>query len=358
MHPVLVFFTKYSSTMKKRRMRNHFGYIMFLTLLLSMQITAQVPEKKFEPGGTATATVFVNYHYDLTKDAERRSQMEITRAYLGYIYNFSEKISSKIIYDMANDGKAFSAFLKNASLEWRIDPKFIVEGGMISTNLYDIQEKYYGYRYILEGQPLKDKFYSSADLGLRATYKPNERLEFRFGLYNGEGYKKVQDDFGAQRKSFDLLFRPVKGMIIRSYYDFMPKRDTSIINTDLLKTQSVFNIFVGYEKPNAFRAGAEYSAVKNSNHRNDNNLDGYSIIGVLILKKFEFIGRYDQLASNLLTGSATDWNLAADYSMFLGGIQYTLVKGVRTSLNYRHLIPKTSGSNPLKQIYLNLEFKF
>jgi hypothetical protein len=339
-------------------MRNHFCNIMCLTLLLSVQITAQVPEKKFEPGGTATATVFVNYHYDLNREVEKKSQIEITRAYLGYIYSFSENISAKIIYDMANDGKAFSAFLKNASLEWKIYPKFIVEGGMISTNLYDIQEKYYGYRYILEGQPLKDKFYTSADLGFRATYKPTERLEFRFGLYNGEGYKKVQDDFGAQRKSFDILFRPVKGMIVRSYYDFMPKRDTSVTNPDLLKTQSVFNVFLGYEKPNSFRAGAEYSAVKNSNNRNNYNLNGYSVIGVLIVKKFEFFGRYDQLASNLLPGAASDWNLAADYGMFLGGFQYTLVKGVRTSLNYRHLIPKTSGSNPLKQIYLNLEFKF
>jgi hypothetical protein len=58
--------------MKRRRMRNHFGNIMCLTLLFSAQITAQAPEKKFEPGGTATATVFVNYHYDLNREVEKK----------------------------------------------------------------------------------------------------------------------------------------------------------------------------------------------------------------------------------------------------------------------------------------------
>lgn len=205
-------------------MKNIIITVVIILYFPTHTILAQVEEKKFEPGGKATATVFLNYHYDMTKNVEKTSQFEFQRSYFGYVYNFSEKISSKIIFDAGNDGKAFSAFLKNASLEWKPDTKFVLEGGIISTNIFDTQEKFYGYRYIMESMQDKDKFYSSADLGFRATYKPVSILELRLGVFNGDGYKKIQDEYGVHKTSFDIVVRPVKGVTFKTYYDFMPKR--------------------------------------------------------------------------------------------------------------------------------------
>jgi hypothetical protein len=104
--------------------------LLFLSLILltSLQsLFAQDTIKKFVPGGKPLATVFFNYHYDLTKDAQKKSQFELLRSYLGYNYNFSEKFSTRVIMDVGFEEKidskgktntSFTAFLKIASLEW------------------------------------------------------------------------------------------------------------------------------------------------------------------------------------------------------------------------------------------------
>jgi hypothetical protein len=339
-------------------MKNRF-LISVLIFYFSVQLTfAQENEKKFEPGGKATGTVFLNYHYDMTKNAEKKSQFELLRSYFGYLYNFSENFSSKIVFDVANDGKAFSAFLKNASLEWKKNNAFSLEGGMISTHAFDTQEKFYGYRYILETLQDKDKFYSSADLGVKATFKPVDKVEFHAGLYNGEGYKKIQDDFGCHKASFDVVLRPVKGLTFKTYYDLMPKRDTAIYNEDMLQTQNILNFFLGYEVTNLFRLGVEYDFQKNSANRNDYNLTGISAYGTWIMNKIELFARYDQLASNTINGATSQWNINKDYSMVLGGIQYAPVKGIKMAMNYRHYVQRKSESIPFNLIYLNAEYKF
>lgn len=335
--------------------------IIFTTIfcfLVFNQNFAQETGKKVEPNGKATGIVFSNYHYDLTKNSEKKSQFEILRAYLGYLYNFSDKFHSKIVLDVSNDGKAFSAFLKAASLEWKINDRFFLEGGMIGTLAFDTQEKFYGQRYIMEAFMDKNKFYSSADLGIKATFKPIDIVELHAGVFNGEGYKKIQDDFGVHRTSFDVVIKPVKGLLFKAYYDIMPKRDTAITNEDLLHPQSVFSLFLCYEVLNSFRAGIEYDRQNNSDNKEGYALDGISVSTAYTLKKIELFARYDQVASNTLEGTTNPWNLTKDYSMILGGIQYAPQSGIKLALNYRHFLPRMSGTLPLDLIYLNLEFKF
>lgn len=338
--------------MKKKNM------VMVFLIICSLEIFAQTGANKFEPSGKVFGTVFLNYHYDMTENVNKKSQIEILRSYLGYQYAFSERITSKVLFDMGNDGKAFSAFLKNASLEWKINNLFVLEVGMISTHIFDNQEKFYGYRYILETLQDKDKFYSSADLGVKATFKPLDFVEFHVGLYNGEGYKKIQDEFGVQKTSFDLVIMPVKGLIFKTYYDFMSKRDTAISDRDLLQTQSILNFFLGYELVNVFRAGIEYDMLSNNSNIKGHELRGISAYGSAVMKKIELFIRYDQLTSNTVEDDLNPWNINKDHRMILGGIQFAPVKGIKTALNYRHYFPEKEGSMPLKLLYLNLEYKF
>ncbi|MGE5406806.1 MAG: hypothetical protein ACM3NR_03750 [Methanosarcina sp.] len=328
-------------------------------LLSSPVIFSQAAEKKFEPSGKVLGTVFLNYHYDMTENVTKKSQIEILRSYLGYQYSFSEKITSKILLDISNDGKAFSAFLKNASLEWKISKTLALEGGMISTHIFDTQEKFYNTRYILETLQDKDKFYSSADLGVKATFKPFSFMELHAGFYNGDGYKKIQDDFGVQKASFDVVIMPVKGVTFKTYYDFMPKRDTAITNRDLLQTQSILNFFLGYELVNVFRAGIEYDMLGNSGNVGGRELNGISAFGsAMVGEKIELLVRYDQLTSNKMEDALDPWNINKDHRMILTGLQFSPVKGVRTALNYRHFLPEKDGSTPMNLLYLNLEYKF
>jgi hypothetical protein len=235
---------------------------------------------------------------------------------------------------------------------------FGIEGGMIATHTFDLQEKFYGYRYILETLIDKEKYYSSADLGVKATFIPVEKLEFHAGLYNGEGYKKIQDSYGLQKASFDVVIRPVEGLVFKTYYDFHGKKDTANGEVVELSKMQLLNFFLGYEKKDKFRIGAEYIINKNNANVDNQNINGLSAYGTVVLKKFEILGRYDQTASNTLDGATDPWNNSKDYSLILGGFQYAPVKGVKMALNYRHYTPRDSDLNNLDFIYLNFEYKF
>ena len=348
-------------------MKKQFILTAFIVAILARESFSQDNPTKFEPFGKVTATVFANYHYNFTKDVEKKSQFELLRAYFGYNYQFSEKFSTKILFDAGynqtidNTGKAtstFAAFLKLASLQYKMNDKFSVEGGMIATHIFDLQEKFYGYRYILETLQDLNGYYSSADLGVKATFVPVKMLEIHAGIYNGEGYKNIQDNFGIQKATFDVVVKPVDGLHFKAYYDIMSKKDTAITDDKKLQTQSILNFFLGYEKADKFRIGAEYDIIRNAKNEEDRKQDGISAYGTYILKKFEFFARFDQLASNTLTGETDPWNYAKDYSMVLGGVQYAPVKGVKMALDFRHFTPRKSGLELMNLIYLNFEYKF
>lgn len=343
---------------KNLSMRKSFLIALGSVLTLSNGILAQADEKKFEPSGKMTGTVFANYHYDLTDNAEKKSQFELLRAYVGHLYTFSDQISSRIILDACYDGKAFTTFVKNAALEYRLNNEILIEGGMIGTHGFDTQEKFFGYRYVLETLMDRDKFISSADLGVKITYKPSEMVEFRASVANGDGYKKIQDDFGMHRSSIDVIFHPVKKITVKAYYDFLPKRDTAIKNEDFLRTQNNMSLFLGYEEPSFFRIGAEYDMQVNSENKNDQKLYGISAYGAYLINKFEFFVRFDQLMSNKTGSDADPWNFNKDHSFILGGLQLTPVKGIKLALNYRHYLPSNKDLPVNELTYLNLEYRF
>lgn len=327
-------------------------------LLCIITCAAFSQSKDFVPSGKITGQIFVNYHYDLTENVQKKSQFEILRSNFGYFYNFSQKLTGKIVFDAANDGKAFSVFLKNASLEWKATKMVTLEGGMNKTFIFDTQEDFFGYRYVMESLQDREKFYSTYDLGFKAIIKPADFIQYRIGVFNGEGYKKIQDDFGMHRVTMDLIIRPIKGLVFKTYYDISPKRDTAVLNKDLLYSQNIINFFLGYEKTGLFRIGAEYDMQRSSGNRKDNNLEGLSFYGTYIRKNIELFARYDQIASNILSNATESWNFSKDYSMMMGGISTTLSQGIRASVNYRHFIPEKPGSKTLKLVYLNIEVKF
>jgi len=260
-------------------MKKQFILTAFIVAILARESFSQDNPTKFEPFGKVTATVFANYHYNFTKDVEKKSQFELLRAYFGYNYQYSEKFSTKILFDAGytqtidNTGKTsstFAAFLKLASLQYKMNDKFSVEGGMIATHIFDFQEKFYGYRYILETLQDLNGYYSSADLAVKATFVPVKMLEIHTGIYNGEGYQNIQDNFGVQKATFDIVVKPVDGLYFKTYYDIMSKSDTAITDDKELQTQRITNFFLGYEKANKFRTGTENDMILNEKNMADN----------------------------------------------------------------------------------------
>jgi hypothetical protein len=327
----------------------------FLTLFLaSITIFSQNLDENFKPNGDVQVKIFWNYHTDLSKNATKTSAFELKRAYLGYQYAFNDAITAKITFDVGNNsgGSSYTAFLKNAQLDWKVASNVKLSMGVIGMKQFNDQEKFWGYRYIFKSFQDENGYGSSADLGINAEFKLSKNLKANFLIVNGEGYKKIQDEDGKQKVGGSLIFNPIEGFITKIYADSQPSIDGDAITT--------LSFFAGYKTVN-WRFGAEYNTLKNgkkySSPAENHNLDGLSFYTTYVInKKFEVFGRFDQLSSNTLNAESEAWNIANNGNQIIGGVQYVPVKGLSFSLNYQGYNFENTLLATKSIVFLNAEF--
>ncbi len=329
-------------------------------------VNAQETEK-FKPNGKPIVKIYSYYRYDMTQNVNQKSKFDIYRAYFGYKYKFSKNISAKLVMDVGKgDVSDYSFFLKNAQLDWKLHSRFKLSVGIIGLTQHKYQEKFYSYRYILKTVQDEHGMSTSADLGANMQIKLHEKLKLNLFALNGEGYKHSQDDFGMQRIGSSIVAKPVKGLTLNAFYTFMPgKYDVYGNDSIYADTSTVINMsfFAGYKISDKLRIGAEYNIMKNgvkySKVAGDQDLTAISVFTTYsFTEKLEIFGRFDQVTSNKLSGTDDVWNIKKDGSLFMGGVQYSPVKGVKTSLNYRYFKYTDSDINPNSMIYVNFEYKF
>ncbi len=311
-----------------------------LLLIFSLGLQSQDKEKPKQRG---IIKIFANYHTTFGKDD---NVMEIKRAYLGYKAKLSKYYSAKIILDVEAEGR-YIAYLKNASLKYKKN-KWTVHAGMIATKQFKVQEKFWAYRYIQKSFQDQYKYNSSADLGLSVQYAVLKNLSIDFIIQNGGGYKDIKPTgnfrkgIGARAKLslFDLYF----------YYDINTKQH---INKQSLASMLGVNITP------AIRFAAEYNVQWNHKFKKDHHLYGYSLYTTYKFNsKWEIFARYDNLASNTLSGDKRPWNISNKEKLAISGIQYHPVKGVKISANFRRNFAKQSTSQNINSLFLNLEYKW
>lgn len=322
---------------------------VLLLALLGFLATGMSQTDEFKPGGKPFMKIFSNYHTTFS-DGESVSAFELTRLYLGYEYNFSENFSAKANLDIGDPGVGsleMTAYVKNAYLKYKVD-NFSVNFGLISTTQFKVQESAWGYRYIAKSFQDAYKFNSSADLGISLAYKFSDAIRADLIIANGEGYKKLQSD-SALRTGFGVTITPVEKLTARVYYDFITKNDN---------TQSSLATFIGYAANN-FSLGAEYNQQFNVKYIEDQELSGTSFYGTLKASpKVKFYARYDNLFSNILSGDFQDWNLSKDGELYIAGLEYAPVKGVKLAPNFQGWSPADDSRDFSASIFLNCEIKF
>ncbi|TKG89066.1 hypothetical protein EYV94_26285 [Puteibacter caeruleilacunae] len=322
-----------------------------LAIALLFAITGNLiaqDNSEFKPNGKPLVKIFSNYHTDIT-DGESASAFEITRAYFGYEYKFSPEFSTKLVLDVGNPaaGKLeMTAYLKNALVKYKKD-RLAVEFGLIGSKQFKIQEKQWGYRYLLKSFQDQYKFGPSADLGLSVEYNLSDFVSVDFSLTNGEGYKKLQGD-SIFKKGFGLTLRPVDKVVIRGYYDHM-KDDAA---------QTSLATYIGYTA-DKFNIAAEYNHQKNNGMIDGRDFSGVSFYSTVeVSEKVKVYGRYDSLTSDKLSGASEGWNVNRDGDLFIAGLEYSPVRGVKLSPNYRGWSPKQDSKDFTSSLYVNLELKF
>jgi len=103
--------------------------ILFFSVAFFLLLNANAQDV-FHPNGKVQAKVYFNYHYSLNNSTTQSGAFSIKRAYFGYKYFFSKKLSTTVTLDVGQNsgGSAFTYYLKKASLDWKLTPTKAVYG--------------------------------------------------------------------------------------------------------------------------------------------------------------------------------------------------------------------------------------
>lgn len=302
--------------------------------------------QEFTPNGKPSIRVFTNFHSTIT-NGETQSAFEIQRAYLGYEHNFSKTLSGSVILDVGNPGVGkldMTAYLKNAFLQYK-SGRITANMGMIGLHQFKMQENQWGGRYLYKSFIDEYKMGPSADLGAFLSYEIFPKLSADITIANGEGYKSIQAD-SVLKYSFGATVLPINGLSVRASYDRM----------GLSAPQQTISLYAGYTISKV-KLGAEYIQQLNHNMNAQEDLNGVSFYGSYTHKKIRFFGRFDQLGSTRLSGSADPWNLNKDGNLVIAGVEFNPAKGIMLTPNYQLWMPADGGSN-INIAYLSLQIKF
>jgi hypothetical protein len=328
----------------------HKYFIICCFTLISIVGIAQVPnQQRFVPNGDPIIRIFANVHTGLTSTDPSKA-FEVRRAYLGYRYQLSEHFTTEIKVDIGSPEEISEfarlrryAYFKTAALYWE-KAKWTIKGGIIDTEHYRRQEKYWKHRYIYKSFQDEHRFGPKADLGATVIFNPWKTLALDASLMNGEGYQNLQGD-NSFKYSAGISYFPVASVQLRVYYDFI----------DQQVFQSTLSTFVGY-RHEKITAGAEYNRKGNRDFMEYRHQQGLSFYASYdIHEKFEVFGRYDRLSSNTPPENAQPWNLVEDGSALIGGIQFQPVEQVKLALNYQDWVPFAANMGNVAYIFINLE---
>ena len=312
--------------------------ILVIGIGLSSVAQVSMGDIVFDPAkGKPIIQVFGNFHTGFGSENNERG-FELDRSYIGYQYSLSDNLQIKAVMDVGqskdvNDYQRI-AYIKNAQLTWKTG-NWTFDGGLISTTQFKVQEKFWGYRYIMKSFQDQYKFGSSADLGISAACKFNKWLSADAIVVNGEGYKQIQNKDGLQY-GLGATVTPLKGLSLRLY--------GSINESTEDNTKDAYNwaAFVGYQNTR-FSVGAEYNIYQNVKFKEDADQYGFSVYGTVKLSDVvEIYARHDKLSSK------DDWNISKDESATMLGAQFKVCKYVKIAPNVRMNVPLAGGVDESK----------
>lgn len=340
-------------------------YSLAVIMVLPFFVSAQNENKEeFKPSGKVIIQGFLNYKYDITEQVKQKSAFQINRAYFGYQYEFTPVLAANITFDVGkDDGSAYTTFLKFAYLDYEPFKFLKLTVGQFGQKMYDHQEKLWDHRYIMKSFGDQYGIKPSADLGLNAFLDFN-KITANLTIENGEGFKKLQDDFGYYRYSGNLVYAPIKGLTVKVYGDYMAAKkqlkDQQGLDSAVLKLdpQQSLVFYAGYMFKDIARLGAEYYSQMTAANVTDRQISGISVFGGYNpVKKIEIFGRFDLVKSNKVGNAVDPWNYAGDGKAVVGGVQYTLTKIVRLALNYQGFYYDNPAKKTMHGIFINLELK-
>ena len=310
------------------------AFLMCTSMAVSAQKSAE------EPKGMAIIQVFGNFHSGFGHARDDRG-FELDRCYLGYQYDLGEGLQIKGVMDIGQSDDVNDyhriAYIKNAQISWKTG-NWTLTGGLISNTQFNVQEKFWGYRYIMKSFQDLYKFGNSADLGVSVAYKFADWISADAIVVNGEGYKKVQKNDGLMY-GLGTTLTPTKSITMRVYYGLNEGADETKKDIQNLAT------FIGF-KFERFSLGAEYNWMWNAKNVEGSDYEGWSVYAnAKMNKKVDGYIRYDHCSD--------------DKAGFIAGVQCKLGKYVKIAPNFRLNYKEADGGHSTTSMgYISCYFGF
>ncbi len=318
-----------------------------LAVLIIVPVQAQDTDD-FKPGGKPEVRIFTGFNSTFS-DGENHTKFDVTRAYLGYGYNFSRTLSGRIVYDVADPsvGKLkFTGMLKFAYLRYQTG-KLTVTGGMIPLPEFDHADKKWGYRYIFKPSHDEYGFGTAADLGLSVAYKIAPWITADVTLMNGEGFKLAEAD-STLKTAVGVTLVPLRYISLRGYFDNMGRDGMN---------QHTAEVIAAYENKGTMLSAA-YHYRQNHGLITGHNYHVISFNGrAPVSGKVTILGRYDYAASPKIGSEPDPWNLSKDGQLFLAGIEIALSPGVSLAPNYQGWKPASGDLPFISRFSISLDLK-
>jgi hypothetical protein len=273
---------------------------------------------------------------------DESSAFNFKRQYFGYGGDISDKVSYKILFDVGryDSDTRLTTYLKKAQINYNSSfGKF--NFGLIGMNTYNIQEKNWGYRFIEKSAIDKNKFSSTADIGIGFSKSLVDNLNLSLLFVNGEGFKKPQGD-----KYHKIAFNATYGegnLNKNDGYNAGVVFTTESTDTDPTTMTSIFGGFAGM----GLRIGGEFDM--QSKGGSESNIISVSA-NYALRDNIDFFARYDIYDE----GSSVD-NDGEKY--LVTGIVLGCDGGVSVAPNLR-ITSNEDGSESLTEYKVNFQFKF
>lgn len=292
---------------------------------------------------------YFNYTYNSDDDAV--NGFGLNRVYFTYQNEISEGIKYKFQTDIDYKSSPMNVYLKNAKIDWQTQYGKVTLG-LQGMNVFSIQEKTWGYRYIDKSPMDLHKWSSSADMGIGYSNKLMDKLNFSILYTNGAGYKKSENDSNkklsiqvshGERKLVSKDGFNIGAIFTHEPYDF----EVDTVKT-ILKKKTVLGLFAGFSGM-GIRIGAEFDRMK------DDGSDVTKQIGAIygryqLSDDIEVFGLYDLYDPN------TDEN-DNNENYIIAGFSYSPGKGLIIAPNIRYISYEDDTDS--KTLYVvNIRFKF
>ena len=273
-------------------------------------------------------------YFDYIRKEDGSNAFGIKRAYFTYKNKMSSDLSFTLQTDVDYKAEPKSIYIKKANASWKISyGKLSI--GVLGMNMFNIQEKTWGNRFIAKTAMDRSKYSSSADFGIGFSRDLTESIYISSMITNGSGYKSSENDkykkISIQLVSGEKDLLKSEGINFGTVFSYEPFHKDSVT--------TVIGIFSGYYK-NSLRAGIEYNTL--DNHENQSLVSGY--INWKMDSSLSLYSRYD------LQTIESD-----SESYIIVGCGYTAGSGLIIAPNYRIT---NEGDDSNSEIAINFQFNF